>query len=197
MRVPVATVVVAQEVTAFPSIKSGKSATCFVPPLLFTTTFTTVSVGNFAFVMVHVFVSPTPTETSAHVLLTSIQPASAASVTEYVPAATMYSLLMASVVVPDALPLIAPVPVAVTVNTAPLPAVTVTLSTMSLPDWSSFVIVHVLFSPAASVIVPSAAQSPPHPLAPYPAILVSEAVCEPAATVCVTPQATFIPSIFA
>ena len=45
--------------------------------------------------------------------------------------------------------------------------------------------------------VPAEAQSPPHPLAPYPAMLVSEAACAPAATVCVTPQATFIPSIFA
>src|SRR3989344_553897 len=79
---PIVDVVATPEVVIMPSTKSAKSEVVAVPPLSFTTTFSTVSVGSFALVMTHVSVAPAATATPVQVLLTCIHPAGIVSLTE-------------------------------------------------------------------------------------------------------------------
>ena len=156
----------ASKATAAPSVTENENASGpSLPPLSFTTTLLTISVpASSSLVIVHSLVPPLGTTTSTHELEVTLYPATAGSVTLYVPASTV------RLFEPSASKDVGAPPLTENENASgpslPPLSFTTTLLTISVPAWSSLVTVHSLTaSPTARVTVPSAEQSPPHTLA--------------------------------
>ncbi len=101
-----------------------------------------------------------------HVADVRSQPSGTVSATEYAPALTeiapVVPVVFAVTILGD--DAVGPVTVKLKVSSPP----TVFLTIVICPAWSSLVMVQALTSPAASVIAPLEAQSPPHDPAVYP-----------------------------
>src|SRR5439155_887805 len=162
---------------------SGKLATCLVPPPVFTTTFTTVSLGcRNVFVIVHVFESPAASDTLPLVaqspVIAATYAASPVSLTVCPPVVLLF-------VTPEVTPVVSMNSGKLATCLVPPPVFTTTFVTVNFGCRNVFVIVHVLESPAASVTLPLVAQSPVI-AATYAASPVSLTVCPPAALSFVT-----------